>query len=85
MQDEGSGGGERDARRRALNRMAKARLVAMCRTGIVRPDGGRSYIEGGMYALRQWQKDEVIGAVLDVEHPPDGGTSGVCPENRGDL
>ena len=65
---EGSGGGERDARRRALNRMAKARLVAMCRRGIARPDGGRTIVEGA-YPLSRWTREEILNVILDVEFP----------------
>lgn len=61
----------RENRRRELDKLTKARLIRMCRTGITRPGGGVSYIEGGMYPLDQWRKDEVIGSILAIEFPPD--------------
>lgn len=58
----------KDDRRRELARMTKTRLVRMCGAGIHRPDGGLSYIEGGMYPLSQWRKDEIIEAILRAEY-----------------
>ncbi len=59
----------RAARRQALSKMTKARLIRMCRAGVTRPDGGRTVIEGGMYPLEQWTKDEVVSSILDAEFP----------------
>jgi len=59
----------RNARRQALSKMTKARLISMCRTGVTRPDGGRSYIEGGMYPLARWSKADIIAAIMSAEFP----------------
>jgi hypothetical protein len=48
--------------------MAKARLVAMCRRGIARPDGGRTIVEGA-YPLSRWTREEILNVILDVEFP----------------
>jgi hypothetical protein len=74
----------REARRRDLERVPKAALVAMCAVGITRPDGGRTIIQGGMHPLADWRKDEIVGAVINVEFPPDD-MPGIRPEIRSDL
>jgi hypothetical protein len=61
----------RYARRTALSKMTKARLIIMCRTGVSTPDGGRVIIEGGMYPLTAWSKDDLIASILSAEYPPE--------------
>jgi hypothetical protein len=61
----------KDARRRQLAKMAKARLIALCRSGVTRPDGGRSIITGGMYPLEQWTKDDLVASIMAAEFPPE--------------
>jgi hypothetical protein len=55
-------------RRAELSRTPKHKLILMCRTGIRRPDGGRSCIEGA-HPLEQWSKDDLISSILSVEFP----------------
>jgi hypothetical protein len=66
----------REARRRDLERVPKAALVAMCAAGITRPDGGRTIIQGA-YPLSRWTREEIVNVILDVEFPAASGTSGV--------
>jgi hypothetical protein len=61
----------KDARRGQLAKMTKARLIALCRSGVTRPDGGRSIIDGGMYPLEQWSKDDLISSIMTAEFPPE--------------
>jgi hypothetical protein len=61
----------RSARRAALARMPKARLITMCRTGVTAPGGGRVVIEGGMYPLTAWSKDDLIASIMSAEFPPE--------------
>jgi hypothetical protein len=61
----------RGARRAELARMTKARLISMCRTGIAKPDGGRAVIEGGMYPLTAWSKDDLVSSIMSAEFPPE--------------
>jgi hypothetical protein len=55
-----------------LQRMTKAALVQMCRTGVRRPDGGRTQIEGGYAPVRDWSKDDIVNSILAVEFPAPG-------------
>jgi hypothetical protein len=61
----------RNARRAALGKMTKARLIAMCRTGVTTPGGGRAIIEGGMYPLTAWSKADLIASIMSAEYPPE--------------
>jgi hypothetical protein len=60
----------KDARRGQLARMTKARLIALCRSGVTRPDGGRSIIEGA-YPLESWTKDDLVSSIMAAEFPPE--------------
>jgi hypothetical protein len=62
---------ERAIRRAELARMRKSDLIRMCRAGVATPGGGVCYIEGGMYPLDQWQKDEIVASILNAEYPPE--------------
>lgn len=61
----------REARRQALAKMTKARLVGMCRAGVIKPGGGRVVIEGGMHPLTAWSKSDLIASIMSVEFPPE--------------
>jgi hypothetical protein len=58
----------REQRRKALNRMSKRDLAAMCRDGVLAPDGSTCVIEGG-YPVTEWRKDEIVASILRVEYP----------------
>ena len=58
----------REQRSKALNRMSKRDLAAMCRDGVLEPDGGRRVIEGG-YPVVGWRKDEIVASILRIEFP----------------
>ena len=60
----------RNARRRELGKMTKARLISMCRRGVTKPDGTCYYIEGGMYPLDKWSKADIIASIMSAEFPP---------------
>jgi hypothetical protein len=61
---------DRDARRRELSKLTKARLIRMCAAGVRTPDGGIRYIEGGMYPLSAWRKDEIVDSIVRAECGP---------------
>jgi hypothetical protein len=61
----------RDSRCVALTRTPKHKLIIMCRTGVRRPDGGLTRIEGGACPLEEWTKDDLISSILSVEYPPE--------------
>jgi hypothetical protein len=61
----------RDQRRAALNRKTKAELIRLCKAGVPTPDGGVCHIEGGMYPLEKWTKEEVVNSILSAEYPPE--------------
>jgi hypothetical protein len=53
-----------------LSRTAKFRLILMCKSGVRRPDGGLSYIEGA-HPLQDWSKDDIIASIIAAEYPPE--------------
>ncbi len=59
----------RDQRRAALNRKSKRELASMCRIAITTPDSRKRVIEG-TYPLEQWNEEELVGAILNVEYGP---------------
>lgn len=59
----------RDARLRELDRLPKARLAAMYRRGVRRPDGAWQQWGGGVTPPERWRKDEVISSILEIEFP----------------
>jgi len=58
----------REDRRRELAAMSKAALCRMYRAGVRTPSGGVSRWVGGMYPPEQWEKNEVISSILDIEY-----------------
>jgi len=60
----------REDRRRELAAMSKAALCRMYRAGVRTPSGGVSRWVGGMYPPEQWEKNDVISSILDIEYRP---------------
>jgi hypothetical protein len=75
-----------DERRAQLSRTAKFKLILMCRSGVRRPDGGLSYIEGA-HPLQDWSKDDIIASILAAEYPEDetglGASEASAPHSTG--
>lgn len=61
----------RNARRAALARTTKGRLIDLCRAGVTKPGGGRVIIEGGMHPLTDWSKDDLVSSIMSAEFPPE--------------
>jgi hypothetical protein len=61
----------RDDRARELTRMPKRELVRLCTTGIRRPNGQTTTVEGA-HPVSSWSKDDLISTILGIEHPLDG-------------
>lgn len=60
----------RNERRAALNRKTKRDLIRICKAGVRTPEGGICTIEGGMYPLEQWRKDEIVDSIVRAEYGP---------------
>jgi hypothetical protein len=73
----------REDLRRELQRVSKTALIALCRSGIPNPGGGRTHIFGA-HPLEKWTKEEIMNTIIDVQFPPTSMAMDPLPLDLGD-
>jgi hypothetical protein len=60
----------KDSRRAELDKLTKARLIAMYRGGVRTPEGRLARYGASAHPIGTWSKSDVIASIMTAEFPP---------------